>query len=69
MKGSIEAFQSPDGRLPRETFVEVELLGKNRCRVPLDLREDLYDEFLRYQTYLEEQTLWDDCDRVRHLLL
>jgi hypothetical protein len=69
MKGSIEAFQSPDGRLPREVFIEVEKLGKNRCRIPLDLREDLYDEFLRYQTYLEEQALWDDCDRVRHLLL
>ncbi len=68
LKGSIEAFQSPDGILPRNEFVEVERLGKNRCRIPAELREQVYDEFLQYQKYLEDQQLWDDCDRVRHLL-
>jgi hypothetical protein len=69
LKGSIEAFQSSDGRLPRDLFVEVGKLGKNRCRISPDLREVLYDEFLRYEKFLEEQQLWDDCDRVHHLLV
>eukprot|EP00985_Skeletonema_marinoi_P006234 scaffold2699_cov140-Skeletonema_marinoi.AAC.8 len=69
LKGSIEAFQTPEGILPREEFVEVERLGKNRCRIPVELREQVYDEFLQYQKYLQDQQLWDDCDRVRHLLL
>jgi len=68
LKGSIEAFQSLDGILPRDAFVEVERLGNKRCRVPQELREQVYDEFLRYQKYLEDHQLWDDCDRVRHLL-
>jgi len=68
LKGSIEAFQSPDGILPRDKFVEVERLGKNRCRIPVELREQVYDEFLQYQKYLDDEQLWDDCDRVRHLL-
>eukprot|EP00984_Skeletonema_dohrnii_P014066 scaffold5878_cov108-Skeletonema_dohrnii-CCMP3373.AAC.2 len=69
IKGSVEAFQSPDGILPRGEFVEVERLGKNRCRVPPELRDHLYNEFLRYQVYLADKKLWDDCDRVRHLVL
>jgi hypothetical protein len=69
LKGSIEAFQSPDGILQRNDFVEVERLGRNRCRVPQEQRERVYDEFLRYQKYLDDHQLWDDCDRVRHLLL
>ena len=48
IKGSVEAFQSPDGILPKGEFVEVERLGKNRCRVPSELRDHLYNEFLRY---------------------
>ena len=49
--------------------MEVERLGKNRCRVPPELRDHLYNEFLRYQVYLADKKLWDDCDRVRHLVL
>ena len=69
IKGSIKAFQSPDGVLPRDEFVEVERLGKNRCRIPAELREQVYDEFRRYEAYIKEQKLWDDCDRVRHLII
>jgi hypothetical protein len=69
LKGSLEAFQSSDGILSKDDFVEVERLGKNRCRLPSELREVVYDEFLRYQKYIEDQQLWDDCDRVRHILL
>ena len=69
LKGSIEAFQNSDGILPKDDFLEVERLGKNRCRLPSELREVVYDEFLRYQKYIEDQQLWDDCDRVRHILL
>ena len=47
----------------------MEKLGKNRCRVPADLRGYIYDEFLRYEKCKQELGLWDDCDRVRQLLL
>ena len=69
LKGSLEAFQSPNGLLPMDAFVKAEQLGKNRCRIPPELREHLYAEFLRYQAYLADKKLWDDCDRVRHLAL
>jgi len=69
IKGSVEAFQSPDGILPKGSFVAVEKLGKNRCRVPLDLRENIYTEYVNYEKYKKELGLWDDCDRVRDLLL
>eukprot|EP00986_Skeletonema_menzelii_P020165 scaffold30419_cov154-Skeletonema_menzelii.AAC.1 len=69
LKGSMEAFQSPEGVLSREEFVEVERLGKNRCKIPAEMREQIYDEFLQYQKYLKDLQLWDDCDRLCHLLL
>lgn len=68
IKGSIEAFQSPNGILPRDSFTVVDVLGKNRCRVPAHHREHVYNEFEAYQTYIKEKGLWDECDRVRHLL-
>ena len=69
IKGSLEAFQSADGILSKNDFVAVERLGKNRCKVPFDLREGIYDEFLKYEQYKQRAGLWDDCDRIRHLLL
>lgn len=68
IKGSIEAFQSPNGILPRDSFTVVDVLGKNRCRVPAHRREHVYNEFEAYQTYIKEKGLWDECDRVHHLL-
>lgn len=69
IKGSIEAYRCADGKgiLPREDFVAVEILGKNRCRVPSNLRDDTYDLFLKYETYKAAE-LWDDSDRIHHLL-
>ena len=68
IKGSIQAFQS-GGILPRESFTTVEILGKNRCRVPVQLREHVYDEFETYEKFKQDKGLWDDCDRIRDLLL
>lgn len=68
IKGSIEAFQSPNGILPRDSFTVVDVLGKNRYRVPAHHREHVYNEFESYQTYIKEKGLWDECDCVRHLL-
>ena len=69
LKGSIESFQSLEGYISGDDFVKVEKLGKNRCRIPQELRGYIYEEFLRYEDYLKERKLWDDCDRVRHLML
>ena len=69
LKGSIEAFQSPNGILSRKDFMQVEKLGRNRCRIPRELREYVYDEFIRYENYRKERKLWDDCDRLRHLMI
>jgi len=67
IKGSIEAYQSQSKVLSREYFVS-DKLGRNRCKVPLDLRDSIYDIFIQYQAWLHEQRLWDDCDRIHSLL-
>jgi len=69
IEGSVEAFQSLGGVLSKDDFTVLEKLGKNRCRIPFELREGIYEEFLRYQTYKNRFDLWDDCDRVKHVLL
>ena len=69
IKGSIEAWVSLRGVLPKESFVNIEKLGKNRCRVPADQREYIYNEYERYEKNKKDLGLWDDCDRVRHVLL
>jgi len=67
IKGSIEAYQSSSNVLSREYFVS-DKLGKNRCKIPLDLRDSIYDIFVQYQAWLHEQRMWDDCDRIHFLL-
>ena len=68
IKGSIEAHRSLDGILPKDDFIAVEKLGKNRCRVPAEHRAFIYDEFLKYEEYKAKLGLWDDIDRIQHLL-
>lgn len=67
LKGSIEAYQTSNGLLSREHFVSNKL-GKTRCKVPLEQRGTLYDIFSQYQLWIEEEGLWDDCDRIKTLL-
>lgn len=67
LKGSIEAYQTSNGLLSREHFVSNKL-GKTRCKVPLEQRGTLYDIFSQYQLWIEEEGLWDDCDRINTLL-
>jgi hypothetical protein len=67
LKGSIEAYQQTNRVLSQEHFVG-EQLGKNRCQVPMHLRKSIYDIFLQYQKWLDEQHLYDDCDRISALL-
>jgi hypothetical protein len=67
LKGSIEAFQTESGDLSREYFVS-EKLGRNRCKIRGDLRDIIYEIFLQYQTWLQENHLWDDCDRIKFFL-
>ena len=68
LKGSIEALQASNSVLPCESFTRVEILGKNRCRIPMELRESVYGIFEKYQRVLIKQKLWDDCDRIRVLI-
>ena len=67
IKGSMEAYQSSTGVLSREYFVSGKL-GKNRCKVPIDLRARIFDMFVQYQSWLHENKLWDDCDHICSLL-
>ncbi|KAL7552191.1 hypothetical protein ACHAWF_015406, partial [Thalassiosira exigua] len=69
IKGSLEAFKSADRILSKHDFLRVETLGKNRCRVPAHHREFIYSEFLKYEQTKESLGLWDDSDRIHHLLL
>jgi hypothetical protein len=65
LKGSIDAFQQTGGVLSREDFIG---LGKNRCKVPLHMRDSVYDIFLQYQQWVSDQHLCDDMDRILALL-
>ena len=67
LKGSIEAFSTPDGTLSRDYFVSGKL-GKNRCKIPSELVGPIYDIFVQYQLWLKETRLWDDCDRIKSIL-
>lgn len=68
LKGSLEAYQSPDRVLTRDYYTS-DALGKNRCRLAPHLRDGLYDTFLKYEEYKESGRLWDECDRVLDILL
>ena len=71
LKGSMEAYdpesQGSNGYLSREYFVSGEL-GKNRCKIPKERCMKIYDIFLKYEQWLTEQHLWDDCDHIRALI-
>ena len=63
LRGSLEAHQSPGQVLSNIDFTSG-ILGKNRFRLSPDLRECVYDVFLKYEQYKQAGKLWDDCDRV-----
>lgn len=65
LKGSIDAFKETGKVLSCENFIG---LGKNRCKVPLSLRNSLYEIFLQYQQWINEEKLWDDMDRILALV-
>lgn len=69
LKGSLEALQismeQPDEVLPLKDYLK---FGKVRCRLNPDQRKIVYETFERYITHLEENRLWDSCDRILHLL-
>ena len=65
IKGSIEATKSSGFCLSKEEYLK---LGKKRCRLSLEQREDVYSIFVRYQKYTSELHLWDDCDRITSIL-
>jgi len=71
LKGSMEAYdpesQGSNGFLSREYFVSGDL-GKNRCKIPKERCNSIYDIFLKYEQWLTEQHLWDDCDHIRALI-
>ena len=65
IKGSIEALQCSDNVLSEEEYLN---LGKKRCRLSLEQRKFVYSIFERYNAYLKELGLWDDCDRISALV-
>jgi len=64
IKGSIEAFMA-GGVLPKRNL---STLGKNRCKIPEGQETHVYDIFLHYQQWREDNGLWDDCDRIVALI-
>jgi len=65
IKGSFEAAQS---HRPLEESFYVGQLSKDRCRLDRDQRQRAYGIFERYQVYADKHGLWDDMDRVTHVL-
>ncbi|CAJ1941279.1 unnamed protein product [Cylindrotheca closterium] len=72
IKGSIEAttqLQADNHVVDRQSFLNLEIFGSRRCRLGVDeQRPIVYDIFVKYQRYMEEYNLWDDCDRIMALL-
>ncbi|KAJ1399137.1 hypothetical protein B484DRAFT_250323 [Ochromonadaceae sp. CCMP2298] len=44
-------------------------LSKKRCRLQPPERAEAYAVYLQYEAALRSKGLWDDCDRVMHILL
>lgn len=65
IKGSLEAFRSADNVVSREDFLQ---FGKKRCRFSEEQRDEIYSVFEKYQVFLKENDMWDDCDRILSLL-
>lgn len=68
IKGSTDALSSPSRSLSEEDYVLAEKLGKKRCRLSPNHRHEVYKVFRAYSKHLAENRLWDDCDRISHLL-
>jgi hypothetical protein len=64
IKGSIEALLGKDQSLSEDEYMD---LGKKRCRLSPEQRKSVYATFERYDKYMKELGLWDDCDRVTAL--
>mmetsp|Transcript_31447 Transcript_31447/g.75881 ORF Transcript_31447/g.75881 Transcript_31447/m.75881 type:complete len:2497 (-) Transcript_31447:208-7698(-) len=70
VKGSIEATTQTDSHVvDRHDFLNLEIFGSRRCRLSVDeQRPIVYDIYEKYQRYMQEYNLWDDCDRIMALL-
>ena len=67
LKGSIEAVLL--GRpLHVKEYLDLEAFGKDRCRLPKDLRRKAFDMFEKYEAELRRRQMWDDADRVMDIL-
>jgi hypothetical protein len=65
IKGSAEAV-GKNGPLSREEYTA---LGKDRCRLTLEQREEAYETYEAYQRYLKANDCFDDVDEVFDLFL
>ena len=67
IKGSIEAVTDMKSNkiLEKEKFL---LLGSRRCRLTQEQRIEVYSIYERYEQYMTNSFLWDDCDRIVSLL-
>ncbi len=68
IKGSIDAVKSlPSSAVSREEYISSEVF-KKVSRVKPDEMESVYDIYKRYETYIQDHDLWDNCDRMMALL-
>eukprot|EP00597_Dinobryon_sp_UTEXLB2267_P010567 CAMPEP_0170100792 /NCGR_PEP_ID=MMETSP0020_2-20130122/1864_1 /TAXON_ID=98059 /ORGANISM="Dinobryon sp., Strain UTEXLB2267" /LENGTH=664 /DNA_ID=CAMNT_0010323745 /DNA_START=228 /DNA_END=2219 /DNA_ORIENTATION=- len=67
IKGSIEAVLL--GRpLHLKEYLDLEAFGKERCRLPKDLRRKAYEIYSKYEAEMRRRQMWDDADRVMDIL-
>jgi len=71
IKGSIEATTKPsDPRaISPEEFLDTEVFSSGRCSLTVDQRKMVYPIYQRYEQFLQDKGMWDDCDRILSLLL
>lgn len=68
MKGSIDAILQ-GGMLSLNSYLDMAVFSKDRCRLQVEQRRQAYELFQRYERYLQEKRLWDDMDKIRSILL
>lgn len=65
--GSVEAVL-PGRPLTLSEYLDEKSFGKDRCRLPRELRRKAYQIYEQYEANLRSKGLWDDSDRVMDVL-
>ena len=67
IKGSLEAVLQKEP-ISLVQYLDTDKFGKDRCKLSVDQRKDVYRIYINYQSELKANDMWDDTDRVLRIL-